>query len=244
MDRKEVKKERTRRYFLDAAKDIIRSEGIAGLTTKKIGEKAAYSYASLYNYFENFNELVCLCLEEMAGECASWVKERLEGGTPRERVLCFARLMIEANARNPNLYSIFLSTDIDYGFFQRRDGHHFMHPSYGLLLEELAGLPGLGDGGGEDAARIVADILTYIFHSKLHFYIRYGTPGTLKSLVAEVEEETAFILDRLGRGGKEGRSAIGEARGASAGPAADRARTAANPTGSRSAPSRRGRTRG
>lgn len=223
MDRKQVKKERTKRYFLDAAKDIIRSEGIAGLTTKKIGEKAAYSYASLYNYFENFNELVCLCLEEMAAECASWVQERLEGDTPRERVLCFARLMIEANARNPNLYSIFLSTDIDYGFFKRRDGHHFMHPAYGLLLEELAGLPGLGAGSDKDAARVVADILTYVFHSKLHFYIRYGTPGTLKALEAEVEEETAFILDRLDRGA---------------------AQDAAKPTGSRSAPSRRGRTRG
>lgn len=244
MDRKEVKKERTRRYFLDAAKDIIRSEGIAGLTTKKIGEKAAYSYASLYNYFENFNELVCLCLEEMAGECASWVRERLEGDTPRERVLCFARLMIDANARNPNLYSVFLSTDIDYGFFQRRDGHHFMHPAYGLLLEELTGLPGRGAGNGEDEARIVADILTYIFHSKLHFYIRYGTPGTLKALVAEVEEETSFILDRLGRGGQEGRSPAGMAAGAAPGPADGKATGAAKPTGSRSAPSRRGRTRG
>jgi len=244
MDRKEVKKERTKRYFLDAAKDIIRSEGISGLTTKKIGEKAAYSYASLYNYFENFNELVCLCLEEMAGECASWVRERLGGDTPRERVLCFARLMIEANARNPNLYSIFLSTDIDYGFFQRRDGHHFMHPAYGLLLEELSRMPGPGDGSGTDEARMAADILTYIFHSKLHFYIRYGTPGTLKALEAEVAEETSFILDRLGSGGPGSPPAGGKdsspARGRRA---AGKAASATKPTGSRSAPSRRGRTR-
>jgi len=245
MDRKEVKKERTKRYFLDAAKDIIRSEGIAGLTTKKIGEKAAYSYASLYNYFENFNELVCLCLEEMAGECASWVKERLEGATPRERVLCFARLMIDANARNPNLYSVFLSTDIDYGFFQRRDGHHFMHPAYGLLLEELARLPGTGGSNVEGEPRIVADILTYIFHSKLHFYIRYGTPATLRALEAEVEEETAFILDRLERGaikgaaGDAGRGPSGAAPRVAAG---GKRPHAAKPTGSRSAPSRRGRT--
>jgi AcrR family transcriptional regulator len=199
MERKEIKKERTKRYFLDAAKEIIGAEGVANLTTKKIGEKAAYSYASIYNYFENFNDLVCQCLEEMAAESAAWVGERLAGETPYERIIDFARLMIEINAGEPNNYSIFLSTDIDYGYFQRRDGHPFVHPSYAMLLGEIERLPGLVAGGAAEAgynARILADILTYVFHSKLHFYIRYGTPQSLDLLKAEVIEETRFILDR------------------------------------------------
>jgi AcrR family transcriptional regulator len=194
MDRKQAKQERTKRYFLDAAKEIIREEGIAALTTKRIGERASYSYASIYNYFENFNELCCLCLEEMASECASWVAERLEGDSAYERVLLFSRLMIEANASEPNAYSIFLSTDLDYGYFLRRDGHHFMHPAYAMLQEELRKLPGLK---GDEEARVLSDILTYVFHSKLHFYIRYGAPRSLELLHGEVEEETRFILDRI-----------------------------------------------
>jgi AcrR family transcriptional regulator len=200
MDRKEIKQERIRRYFLDAAKAIIREEGVSGLTTKKIGERAAYSYASIYNYFENYNELVCLCMEEMAAESADKVRKRIKGESPRERVLSFARLMIEANAGQPGEYSPFLSTEIDYGYFQKRDGHHFIHPAYTLLVEELAKLPGLADGEDVGEARILADILTYVFHSKLHFYIRYGTPGSLERLKAEVAEEVCFILDRAGTG--------------------------------------------
>jgi AcrR family transcriptional regulator len=199
MERKQVKKERIKRFFLDAAKDIIRTEGISKLTTKKIGEKAAYSYASIYNYFENFNDLVCQCLEEMAAECAHWVEERIEGDTPYKRVMNFAQLMIEANAREPNAYSIFLSTDIDYGYFLRRDGHHFMHPAYAILLGELENLPGLKADAGRGEARVLADILTYVFHSKLHFYIRYGTPANLELLQAEVMEETRYILDRVNK---------------------------------------------
>lgn len=199
MDRKQAKKERTRRYFLDAAKAIIKEEGIDRLTTKKIGDKAAYSYASIYNYFDNFNELACLCLEEMAKECADWVAARLAGETPAERVIGFARLMIEANAREPNAYSVFLSTNIDYGYFMARDGHPFVHPAYLLLLAELRRLPGLASDGDRGEARVLADILTYIFHSKLHFYIRYGTPSSLERLHAEVEEETRFIVERVGR---------------------------------------------
>ena len=198
MDRKQTKKERTKRYFMDAAKDIIRAEGVDSLTTKKIGEKAAYSYASIYNYFENFNGLVCQCLEELAQECADWVAARLEGDMPVERVINFSRLMIEANAREPNAYSVFLSTNIDYGYFMRRDGRPFVHPAYLLLLTELEKLPRLSMGGERGEARVLADILTYIFHSKLHFYIRYGTPTSLERLHAEVEEEVRFILDRVG----------------------------------------------
>lgn len=204
MERKEIKKERTKRYFLDAAKEIIRAEGVGNLTTKKIAEKAAYSYASIYNYFENFNDLVCQCLEEIAAESAAWVGERLAGERPYERILDFARLMIEINAGEPNNYSIFLSTDIDYGYFQRRDGHPFVHPAYAMLLGEIERLPGLGgadEAGG--AARILADILTYVFHSKLHFYIRYGTPSSLDLLKAEVLEETRFILDRSSEAGRK-----------------------------------------
>ncbi|HOZ72542.1 MAG TPA: TetR/AcrR family transcriptional regulator [Spirochaetales bacterium] len=199
MDRKQAKKERTRRFFLDAAKGIIRAEGVDSLTTKKIGEKAAYSYASIYNYFENFNGLVCECLEELARESADWVAARIKGETPAERVVDFARLMIEANAREPNVYSVFLSTNIDYGYFARRDGRPFVHPAYPLLLAELERFPELSSGGERGEARVLADILTYVFHSKLHFYIRYGTPTSLKRLHAEVEEEVRFILDRVGR---------------------------------------------
>jgi hypothetical protein len=134
----------------------------------------------------------------MAAESAAWVGERLAGETPYERIIDFARLMIEINAGEPNNYSIFLSTDIDYGYFQRRDGHPFVHPAYAMLLGEIGKLPGLVSGGAEagDNARILADILTYVFHSKLHFYIRYGTPPSLDLLKAEVLEETRFILDR------------------------------------------------
>lgn len=193
-ERKQIKKDRTKRYFLDAAKEIIRAEGIACLTTKKIGEKAAYSYASIYNYFANFNELVCQCLEELAAEVAERVASRVSGDTPRDRIMSFARLMVEENAQNPNVYSPFLSTEIDYGYFLSRDGHPFVHPAYTVLLDELRRIPGLNEG--ENGARVLADILTCVFHSKLHFYIRYGTPASLDRLETEIDEECRFILDR------------------------------------------------
>lgn len=230
MSYKDIQKERVRRYFLEAAKEIILSEGVSAVTSKKVGEKAAYSYASIYNYFENQNALLCEAVEEIARDCAQWVKDNLEAvlsgqfadfqlwisygsselqnmrnpeqsitnqfqgdnrvRTPEDRILAFSFLMIEYNGRNTNRYSPFLSTEIDFRYFIRRDGNHFMHPAYALLLGELEKL----DKFTQDKRRLIADIMVYIFHSKMHFYIRYGTPESLEALHKEVAQEVRFLL--------------------------------------------------
>lgn len=229
MSYKDIQKERVRRYFLDAAKDIIVSEGVSAVTSKKVGERAAYSYASIYNYFENQNALICEAVEEIAKECAQWVAEHmdpvLQGQFPdfrlwlpyeighlnrtipanaavplvtkisenksiEDRILAFSFLMIEYNGRNPNRYAPFLSTEIDFRYFIQRDGYHFMHPAYGLLLAELEKL----ERFTQEKRRLIADIMVYIFHSKMHFYIRYGTPESLEALHREVAQEVRFLL--------------------------------------------------
>ncbi|MFZ5367032.1 MAG: TetR family transcriptional regulator [Spirochaetota bacterium] len=230
MNYKDIQKERVRRYFLDAAKEIIIAEGVSSVTAKKVGERAAYSYASIYNYFENQNALICEAVEEIAKECAEWVAGHLEDAlagqfpdfhlwlpyeqrkkadvpgtaavseyrsiaqmrepTAEDRILAFAFLMIEYNGRNPNVYAPFLSTEIDFRYFIKRDGYHFMHPAYELLMKELEKL----DRFTQEKRRLIADIMVYIFHSKMHFFIRYGTPESLEALHREVSQEVRFLL--------------------------------------------------
>ncbi|MEW6566396.1 MAG: TetR/AcrR family transcriptional regulator [Spirochaetota bacterium] len=242
MNNRDIQRERVRRYFLDAAKDIIINEGVSAVTAKKVGERAAYSYASIYNYFENQNALICEAVEEIAMECAEWVASNLEGTlagqypgfsiwvpynvtpqnlsqgdqsqgsihegvaasdipmpgstkdlrapTVEDRILALSFLMIEYNGRNPNVYAPFLSTEIDFRYFIKRDGYHFMHPAYELLMKELEKL----DRITQEKRRLIADIMVYIFHSKMHFFIRYGTPESLEALHREVSEEVRYLL--------------------------------------------------
>jgi hypothetical protein len=75
-----------------------------------------------------------------------------------------------------------------------------VHPAYPLLLAEVSHLPAIRGLPPEKAAakaRTIADIFTYIFHAKLHFYLRYGTPATLADLQSEVEAECRCILEGL-----------------------------------------------
>lgn len=58
MSKKELQKKRTKKYFIDAAKQIIAEEGIENLSVRKVGDIAGYSYATIYNYFKDLNHLL------------------------------------------------------------------------------------------------------------------------------------------------------------------------------------------
>src|SRR5512133_1434274 len=69
MKNKEIQEQRMRGYFIQAAKEILKGEGLRSLNVRHIADKAGYSYATLYNYFEDVNELTFLCVNDFYEEC-------------------------------------------------------------------------------------------------------------------------------------------------------------------------------
>lgn len=53
-----IKQKRVMIYFITAAKDLINTAGPENLTVRKIASAAGYNSATLYNYFEDLEELV------------------------------------------------------------------------------------------------------------------------------------------------------------------------------------------
>lgn len=47
-----------KKYFIDAAKEILAAEGVENVSVRKIGEVTGYSYATIYNYFYNIEHLL------------------------------------------------------------------------------------------------------------------------------------------------------------------------------------------
>ena len=50
-DRKQMYRQQTMGYFINAALEIIEEEGIDSLSIRKTAEKAGYNSATLYHYF-------------------------------------------------------------------------------------------------------------------------------------------------------------------------------------------------
>lgn len=72
-ERKQLQDDRMRRYFIEAACEIIKGEGIAAVSVRNIAERAGYSYATLYNYFSDIKELILYCVADFQRECTEMV---------------------------------------------------------------------------------------------------------------------------------------------------------------------------
>lgn len=68
MSNKKIQEERVKGYFVQAANEILRGEGIKSLSVRNVAEKAGYSYATLYNYFKDINELLSVCIIDFIEE--------------------------------------------------------------------------------------------------------------------------------------------------------------------------------
>lgn len=63
-----LKRRRVMRYFIDAAKGIIDSEGLGALTIRKVADVSGYNSATLYNYFDDLAQLVAFaCIDATSG---------------------------------------------------------------------------------------------------------------------------------------------------------------------------------
>lgn len=52
-----IKQKRVMLYFVTAARELIETEGVESLTARKVAALAGYNSATLYNYFEDMEEL-------------------------------------------------------------------------------------------------------------------------------------------------------------------------------------------
>ncbi|MFS0660966.1 TetR/AcrR family transcriptional regulator [Niallia alba] len=59
---KEIQRKRMAGYFIEATQSIIEKEGIENLTIRKISSLAGYNSATLYNYFDDLNQLISFSL--------------------------------------------------------------------------------------------------------------------------------------------------------------------------------------
>ena len=53
-----IRQKRNMVYFVEAAEKILKEEGIPGVSIRRIAAEAGYNSATLYNYFQDLDELI------------------------------------------------------------------------------------------------------------------------------------------------------------------------------------------
>lgn len=131
MNNKEIQELRMKSYFIDATKKILKGEGLKSVSVRNIAKEAGYSYATLYNYFKDANELVFLCVKDFIREIQQYVKQK-------------SRTVADGNPMLQSIYLAYTGYFIEYPgifelFFLERIG------DLGHKQETIDAIVGAGD---------------------------------------------------------------------------------------------------
>ncbi|MBC9928877.1 TetR/AcrR family transcriptional regulator [Chitinophaga qingshengii] len=108
MKNKALQEQRIRGYFIEATKEILKSEGLKSVSVRNIAEKAGYSFATLYNYFKDAKDLVFLCVQDFQTECTEHVTARSAKAARGEKKLRAILLAyLEYFVQYPGIFELF-----------------------------------------------------------------------------------------------------------------------------------------
>lgn len=114
MKNKEIQEERVRGYFIQAANEILRGEGISNLSVRNVAEKAGYSYATLYNYFKNIDELLSVCIFDFIEEGKIFIlKETKNIPKGKDKLEAIIKSYIKFFIQYPGIFELFYSAKLN-----------------------------------------------------------------------------------------------------------------------------------
>ena len=143
--------EELRELIISASTSLIRESGLGGLSAREIARRINYSPGTLYNSFENLDDLVLTIEGRLLDDLLTALAAVPAGGEPRERVHRLANCYLDFAARNPKLWNLLFEHNIP--------ASQGVPESYRQMFEALMGTiedalrPLSGELGAEDIKR-------------------------------------------------------------------------------------------
>lgn len=110
-----IKNQRIKSFFIQAAKEIIINEGVGNVTVRKIAEITGYSYATIYHYFSDLNDLLLEVKAVMIGELIEYMNlHKADPMDDLEAIKKENRIFVDYFIDQPNIFVFFYSYRLDY----------------------------------------------------------------------------------------------------------------------------------
>jgi len=95
-----------RRIVLDAAEEIIESDGLAGLSAREVARKVGYSPGTLYNIFDGLDDLILNVEARMLTALDERLAAALDGQSGADAVRRFAHSYLAFSRERPRLWNL------------------------------------------------------------------------------------------------------------------------------------------
>lgn len=108
MDNDAIQEKKMRGYFIQAAKEILKGEGLKSMNVRNISEKAGYSYTTFKDYFKDIKELVFECIKDFQDECEAYVNYETQKA-PRgiEKIKAISKAYAKYMIEYPSVFELF-----------------------------------------------------------------------------------------------------------------------------------------
>jgi AcrR family transcriptional regulator len=95
-----------RELILDASTELIKEQGLGGLSAREIARRINYSPGTLYNSFENLDDLVLTIEGRLLDRLSEALAALPAEGDPRRRVHILAERYLQFASENPKLWNL------------------------------------------------------------------------------------------------------------------------------------------
>lgn len=188
-DKQSIKSQRVKSYFIEAAKEIILSEGVENVSVRKVADRAGYTFTTVYNYFKDLNEL----LHEVKNVMIQDVVAYMQGVVPKkeyemEDIKELNHRYVKYYIERPNVFTFFYS----YRLHPTADTREQTLDFSGHYLDTYRGFVMRG-AIKEEEVPVIAKILIYTLHGLLALY--FSDNGmTMDILYAELDKTIEYLL--------------------------------------------------
>lgn len=95
-----------RELIIDATTAIVEHEGLEGLSAREIAKRVGYSPGTLYNVFENLDDLLLIIEARLLDELAGRLADINPSGSPGERVRRIVEAYFAFTQERPKLWNL------------------------------------------------------------------------------------------------------------------------------------------
>lgn len=197
MKNKEIQEQRMKGYFIQSTKEILKAEGLKSISVRNIAEKAGYSYATLYNYFKDVNDLIFLCVEDFQQECEEFVRNnQVQSKDATENlkssVTAFAKYFVEY----PGIFDLFFIERIgDFG--SKQSTIDLIYSSFDAAImnewDEFTKQKQIGTSNGN----IVKNQLKFTLTGMLLYYLNRRTPEKYQDFIHQIQNHFDYLIQRI-----------------------------------------------
>ena len=106
-----------REVILEATRRLSASDGLHGLTMRKVAAEVGVTAPALYRHFGNKAELIEALIEEARAAFLGFLTDSLSGATPWERLQLAQRAFLRFALERPDAYELLLMTPNQMGLF-------------------------------------------------------------------------------------------------------------------------------